>query len=224
MGDTVAQSAGASKPGKASMTMKIAKRDLVVLALLVVAGGVGAGFFKLSQAKAEYERSRAEINQHVLTFAPMGEADFAVLSPAATEWQVRHDEVDSVEGQSLVLLGREPTVTNLVDIYCTPLPEYSLTDWDRNAREARRGVVMATILSATEDGAIYVSDDGGTALLWLTEHLVMVYRDEDGGLRATQLLRATGNGDSADHATMEADADPPIEPDTPTSVPVEADK
>ncbi len=159
------------------------KKLFSVIAVLVVAIGVGAWLNFSFRAKWKYDTARADLRKNLLVVIQI-DADMKVqLAKVQTNWAESHSEIGGPHSEAIETVGLRPTVANLIEVFTYPLPEYWFLSSARNKKAATMGAVQAVILPRTVDGLIHVSEDQRLAIIRYGPDIVGVFTDDAGGLR-----------------------------------------
>jgi len=162
--------------------MNKAKPILIVLFSIVVV--IVAGFFTLGLLqKAKYDAVRERLDQELgkgLAPVTLNESKLEEVS----QWYVHSSDVGdaSVHADALKSLGKKPTVKNVVELFKIKMQPYAWLDWQRNRQNLNTAAVQATFAPITIDGSIHVSADGSTAIIFVRDGIVFVFKDTPEGL------------------------------------------
>ena len=155
----------------------------LIFIVLVVVGACVLLTLNL-RAKLDYEKTRAELNAHAYTAVQIDADDDALLARIRADWQ-SSNIIRGFSSDALEALEKHPSVSNLVDVVTYRLPEYAFVSPSRNTEPLVMATILPVIRLKSIDQLIYVSDDRHPAFIRCLPTAVMVYTDEEAGLRET---------------------------------------
>jgi hypothetical protein len=160
-----------------------------IVSVIVLLIGLGVGAVYVVRAKQSYDKARAAIADGVLSVVPLDDETEALVAEVRSTWKKTYDLVGGPHFEGLKAVELAPTVSNLVYVFTYRMPGFSLFARKQNTRSALIGMVQAQLLPTAIDRSIHVSDDGRLAMIRAAENVVLLYSDEDGGLREAMYAR-----------------------------------
>lgn len=153
------------------------------------------------RTKAKYDEFAKEVAIHSKYSIKFFDAEFSnFLSNVEITWSVRTNQINGPHSLLLKVVGLEPSVTNLVNSMICPLPEWSWISLEQNRRSTILAMFKGQLSPITVDGAIHISSDKKTAVLWYGTNVLEVYRDETNGMREILYFKKRLNQPAGLHA------------------------
>jgi hypothetical protein len=159
------------------------KKLIIILISIILVAYFGSWLSLHFAAKKKFDKARNEINTGILTREIMDAQTRELLTIVRKDWTKHTSEVNGAHSVALKLAGIRPTVSNLVDLFSSRVPEYSFFSLSKNKESAIIAPILAMLLPITVDGTIHVSSDGSLALIQNSANTVHVFTDESEGLR-----------------------------------------
>ena len=153
-----------------------------ILTVLVVAGALAWLALNL-RAKRKYDELRDRLAQCSYSLVKMDSDTTALLAEACADWTEAYSHVGGPHSDALKTVGLRPSVSNLTHVFTHRLPEYSFLSPNQNKKSVVMGAIQSLLFSVTIDDAIHLSGDGSIALIRCQTNLVLVFADEESGLR-----------------------------------------
>lgn len=136
------------------------------------------------RAKLKYDQARQD-NDAVYSVTPMDWQTAAFLSEVQSNWICWGDYTNGPDSEALKLVGKTPTVSNLIEMFNYRMPPFLWLSPSQNRAAALQNLVKAKFMPVSFDKQWHVSADEHTAFLLYKSNGVALYRDEPSGLRAS---------------------------------------
>jgi hypothetical protein len=144
-----------------------------------------AGWFALEiRAKLKYDQAKQE-NNIAYSVIPMGQQTITFLAEVQTNWTCWLDNTNGPDSEALKLVGKTPSVRNLIEMYNYQMPPFRWFSPSQNRKAAAQNLVKAKFMPVSFDKQWHVSADEHIAFLLCKSNGVALYRDELDGLRAS---------------------------------------
>ena len=160
-----------------------------ILALVVLVALISAWFFLSLRSKQRYDRLRQELANAHYAEIRMDQQTETLLQDVESHWTRTADVIGGPDAEIVKLAGMFPNVCSLICVLNYQMPNYSWFSLARNRKAVTIGLLKANFFPVSIDKTFHVSDDGHLAFLWCRTNIVIVYRDETNGLRATGYVR-----------------------------------
>ena len=135
-------------------------------------------------AKLKYDQAKRE-NDAVYSVTPMDWQTIVFLSEVQSNWICWGDYTNGPDSEALKLVGKTPTVSNLIEMFNYRMPPFRWFSPSQNREAAAQNLVKAKFMPISFDKQWHVSADEPTAFLFYKSNGVALYRDEPSGLRAS---------------------------------------
>ena len=179
------------------------KKLIPAIVLLLVAAAVGTWLTVNLRAKAKYDQMTKELSVVSYTVSPFDAQFSDFLADVERTWIVRTNTVGGPHSDGLKLAGMPPSADNLTHLLTCPMPAWSWGSPQRNRQSVVLGMVKAQLLVTTVDGAIHVTPQKSTTVIWCHTNMLYVFRDDTGGMREILYFRK-----KASNQTLEATSEP----------------
>ena len=161
------------------------KQSLTILITSFMVLIFAVGWFVLEiRAKVKYDQARQE-NDVAYSVTPMDQQTTAFLAEVQSNWICWGDYTNSADTEALKLVGKTPTVSNLIEMFNYRMPPFRWLSPSANRAAAAQNLVKAKFMPVSYDKQWHVSADEHTAFLLYKSNGVALYRDEPSGLRAS---------------------------------------
>lgn len=165
------------------------KKTISIIVIVLILIGAGAWLTLNLRAKQKYDKMRKGLSEFSYSVVEMDADTKALLAVVREKWTQSHSQIDGPHSDALKTLGLTPSVSNLVHVFTYRLPEYSLLSIDQNKKSAAMGLVQGILVPVTIDESIHVSAKGDLALIQVSTKCVLVFADENKGLREEMYLK-----------------------------------
>lgn len=156
---------------------------ILTVIILLIGFGTSAWLIFNIHTKKKYDECRNELIPKVLSVVKMNSETKKLLSEARMNWKNAYNETDGPYTNSLKVVMKNPSVSNLVEIFTYSMPEYSFFAPKLNMKSVKMGSIQNLILPMTIDHQVHLSDNGNLALIKCTPGIILVYSNGQRGLR-----------------------------------------
>ena len=136
------------------------------------------------RTKLKYDQARQE-NDVAYPVMLMDQQTATFLAEVQSNWTCWLDNTNGPDSEALKLVGKTPTVSNLIEMFNYRMPPFRWLSPSQNRDAAAQNLVKAKFMPVSFDKQWHVSADEHTALLLYKSNGVALYRDEPSGLRAS---------------------------------------
>jgi hypothetical protein len=119
----------------------------------------------------------------------MNEQSQALLSELQHNWSCKEDATNTEISQLLMLVGLTPSVTNVIYLFHSPMPQFNWSSASRTRQAAMVGFMKLAYSNYGTNQTFHVSDDGHLALLHCSSNTAVVFQDETNGVREALFFR-----------------------------------
>jgi len=165
------------------------KKTISIIVIVLIVIGAGAWLTLNLRAKQKYDKMRNELSQLSYSVVKMDADTTALLSEVREKWAQSHSQIDGPHSDALKTLGLDLSVSNLVHVFTYRLPKYSFLSIEQNKKSAAMGLVQGLLMPVTIDESIHVSANGDLALIQVSAKCVLVFADENAGLREEMYVK-----------------------------------
>jgi hypothetical protein len=165
------------------------KKAISVIVIVIIVIGAGTWLTLNLRAKQKYDKMRNELSQLSYSVVKMDTDTIALLAEVREKWSRSYSQMDGPHSDALKTLGLDPSASNLVHFFAYRLPKYSLLSIEKNKKSAAMGLVQGLLMPVAIDESIHVSANGGLALIQVKTNCVLVFADENTGLREEMYVK-----------------------------------
>ena len=155
-----------------------------LLALVFIACWFACWFALEFRLKLKYDHAR-RTDFAAYSVTPMDQQTVEFLAKVQTNWTCFFDVTNGPDAEALKLVGMSPSVHNFIETFNYQMPPFHWFSPLQNRTAAKFNLVKAEFMPVSLDKQWHVSADGHTAFLLCRSNMVLLCRDEPGGLRAT---------------------------------------
>ena len=159
-------------------------RTFIAVLLASVSVLIVCWFVLELRAKSKYDLARRE-DAVVYSVTPMNPPTVKFLAAVQSNWTCAVDITNGADSVTLELVGKSPTVRNLIETFNHEMPPFRWFSPLQNRQAAAFNLVKAKFMPVSLDKQWHVSADEHIAFLICRSNLVALYQDEPTGLRAS---------------------------------------
>ena len=143
------------------------------------------------RAKLKYDTARRD-DSVTYSVTPMDKHTTAFLADVESNWVCWVDATNAAEAEIFTTLGETPTVRHLIELFNYQMPPFRWFSPSENRRAALLNLMKAEFMPVSIDKKWHVSADSHAVFLLCKTNVVLLYRDEPTGLRASSYYMKKG--------------------------------
>jgi hypothetical protein len=146
--------------------------------------------------KVRFDRKRSNLPSY--TKVEMTAASRTLVAKVTNEWNEVYSLIGGPHAKALNLIGSRATVGDLVKFFTEPLPGHSVLSVKKSLNAKLMCDTFEILAPITLDGSIHVSADASIAMFRVNERTILVFSDEQEGLREALYQIKKDTKDEAD--------------------------
>jgi|TARA_B100001093_G_scaffold341422_1_gene326148 hypothetical protein len=173
------------------------KKAISIIVIVLIVLGTDAWLTLNLRAKQKYDKMRNELSQLSYSAVTMDADTTSLLTEVREKWRRSHSQMDGPHSDALKTLELDPSVSSLAHVFTYRLPRYSLLSIEKNKKSATMALVQGLLMPVAIDESIHVSANGHLALIQIHPNCVLVFADENSGLREEMYVQGNIEQSSA---------------------------
>ena len=164
------------------------------------------------RAKSKYDQARRD-DAVAYSVTPMDQQTVAFLARVQSSWTCWEDITNGADSETLKLVGKSPTVRNLIETFNYEMPAFQWFSPSQNRQAAAVNLVKAKFMPVSLDKQWHISADEHITFLICKSNIVALYQDEPTGLRASYYVEKKGAVIPSNNALEPTATAPPVSTD-----------
>lgn len=165
------------------------KRIFIIAFVTAVVWSASWFLFWSIKAKSKYDKVKDELSKKPYTLVEIGKNDKKFLKEIKKEWHIHLNIINGATSKALKLIGFDNSVSGITKLLTYEMPSYSWLSSEQNKKVSRIAIIYTMLAPRSVDNIIHVAKDRNLAFTQFNEGFVLVYQNDETGLREIQYVK-----------------------------------